>query len=147
MSLKDYPNISERFTFNPATQVERPLFSDSVSAGIPIPAEDYVESMLDLNDHLIQNTDTTFFVRVSGDSMIEAGINHGDILVVDASIQPTHGKVVIAMIDNELTVKTLERIGTKVRLLPANPDYEPIQITGDIQFDIHGVATSVIHSL
>lgn len=147
MSTKGHSNVSEQLSFNPQIQIERPLFSDSVSAGIPAPAEDYVEDMLDLNDFLIRNTDTTFFVRVSGDSMIEAGIHHNDILVVDASIPAANGKVVIAMLDGDLTVKYLEKKGSQVRLLPANPEYTPIEVTAEAQLEIYGVATSVIHSL
>lgn len=147
MAYKNYPNISQVLNFKPETINERPLFSASVSAGLPSPADDNIEEMLDLNTYLIRNTDQTFFVRVSGDSMIAVGIHHDDILIVDSSIPPKSGDVVIAVIDSELTVKRLEKENSKIRLIPENPDYDPIEITEDIQFEIYGVATSVIHSL
>jgi DNA polymerase V len=84
-----------------------PLFSSKISAGFPSPADDYIESQLDLNQHLITNPCATFFLKVSGDSMIEAGISEGDLLIVDKSLTPAHGKVVIAAYNGELTVKRL----------------------------------------
>ncbi|MFN2369128.1 MAG: LexA family protein, partial [Desulfurivibrionaceae bacterium] len=91
--------------FDPTSQVIRPLYAGGVSAGFPSPAEDYIEQHLDLNELLIRRPAATFFVRVNGDSMTGAGINHGDILIVDRSVEPAGGKIVIAVIDGEFTVK------------------------------------------
>lgn len=123
----------------------RPLFTSGVSAGFPSPAEDHIDRKLDLNELLIQHPVATFFVRVAGDSMKDAGINHDDILVVDRSLEATSGKIVIAIVNGELTVKRLERNPTSCKLVPANPNYSPVVITEDTDFSIWGVVTSVIH--
>lgn len=123
----------------------RPLFSHSVSAGFPSPADDHMDKALDLNDYLISRPASTFFVRVSGDSMINAGIHPNDILVVDRSIDPQNNSIVIAVVNGELTVKRLQRTPQKVSLIPENPDYPVMDITEDIDFFIWGVVTSVIH--
>jgi len=124
-----------------------PMFLEAVSAGFPSPADDYMEDRLDLNDHLVRNPAATFFVRVTGDSMIEAGIHSADILVVDRSLNPKDGNIVIAVIDGELTVKRLRTQKTKVYLHPENKNYKPIEITSEMSFEVWGVVTNVIHSL
>lgn len=124
-----------------------PLFSSKVSAGFPSPADDYLEGMLDLNEHLIQHPAATFFVRVTGDSMIGAGIHADDILVVDRSLEATSGRIVIVALDGELTVKRLHMAADDIRLLPENPAYQPIVIKEENELHIWGVVTSVIHSL
>jgi len=124
-----------------------PLFSTKVSAGFPSPADDYLEGKLDLNQHLVKHPSATFFVRVSGDSMINTGIFPDDILVVDRSLEPVSGKVVIAVIDGELTVKRLHREKGGVQLLPENDNYPPIVITEAQDFSIWGVVTNVIHNV
>ncbi|HDV5711120.1 TPA: LexA family protein [Legionella pneumophila] len=106
-----------------------PLYSSKVRAGFPSPADDYIESYLDLNEHLIKHPASTFFLIAAGDSMTDAGIQPGDMLIVDKSIEPTHGKIVIATIDGELTVKTLSKSNGKVQLVPGNKAYKPIDIT------------------
>lgn len=123
-----------------------PLYGSSVRAGFPSPADDYIEMYLDLNTHLIKHPAATFFVRASGDSMINAGISSGDILVVDRSLEAVHGKIVIAAVNGELTVKRLSRMEGKVRLLPENSNYPPIEINGDEELVIWGVVTHVIHT-
>ena len=124
-----------------------PVFTDRVSAGMPSFAEDDVEGVLDLNKHILCNPETTFFVRVSGDSMIEAGIHTGDLLVVDRVLRPENGKIVIAVINGELTVKRLFKVNDKVFLMPENPSYSSIEITEMMDFMIWGVVTNVIHPL
>lgn len=122
------------------------LYSTKVSAGFPSPAEDFLEGKLDLNEHIIKNPPATFFVRVSGDSMIGAGVHPDDILVVDRSEEPRSGKIVIAVINGELTVKRLHLMhGAGAKLLPENPNYAPIVITPEMDFSIWGVVTFVIH--
>lgn len=122
-----------------------PLYGNRVQAGFPSPAEEFIESHLDLNTHLIRHPAATFFVSVTGDSMINAGIHPGDMLVVDKSLKPSHGKIVIAAIDGELTVKRLSCTGNKVQLLPENEGYPPIDISNEQDMVIWGVVTFVIH--
>lgn len=129
------------------TAFKVPLFGHSVRAGFPSPADDYVADTLDLNDHLMPRKEASFLLRAKGDSMIGTGIHDGDILVIDRSLTPTHGRVVIATLDGQFTVKTLEKARGKIRLLPANPDFEPIEIKDEQELQIWGVVTSVIHSL
>jgi DNA polymerase V len=130
-----------------ATACERPLFMVPVAAGFPSPAEDYLEGKLDLNKYLIKHPAATFFVRVAGDSMIAAGIHPGDILIVDRSIEPADKKVVIAVIEGELTVKRIRRLKGKIVLMPENENYKPLQINAEMSFEIWGVVTNVIHPL
>jgi DNA polymerase V len=130
-----------------STQWARPLFLASVSAGFPSPAEDYIEGRLDLNRHLIKHPAATFFVRVAGDSMIGAGIHPGDILVVDRALEPQDSNVVIAVIDGELTVKRISQRQGKLFLVPDNQAYEPLEILEEMEFEVWGVVTSVIHNL
>lgn len=122
-----------------------PLFSNRVAAGAPSPAEGDIESYLDLNAYLIPKPVTSFFVRVSGDSMINAGINQDDILIVDRSLQAKEGDIVIAVLNSELTVKRFSLKGGTCQLLPENPIYSPIKVTEEMDFSIWGVVTSVIH--
>jgi len=124
-----------------------PLFTSPVSAGFPSPAEDYIERHLDLNELLVKHPTATFFVRVEGQSMINAGIKNGDILIVDRSLNPSSGHVVIAVLNGEFLVKKLHKRGSQTWLLPENPKYPPMQITADANFEIWGVVTSVIHNL
>ncbi|WP_317134066.1 LexA family protein [Methylococcus mesophilus] len=125
-----------------------PLFASRIQAGFPSPADDYVEGKLDLNQHLIRNPPATFFLRVQGESMLGAGIHPGDLLVVDRSIEPKHGAVVIAVVDGELTVKRLWlATPERVELRAENPAYAPIVIGEFQQFELWGVVTSVIHPL
>jgi DNA polymerase V len=130
-----------------STKWARPLFLASVSAGFPSPAEDYIEGRLDLNRHLIKHPAATFFVRVAGDSMIGAGIHPGDILVVDRALEPQDSNVVIAVIDGELTVKRISQRQGKLFLVPDNQAYEPLEILEEMEFEVWGVVTSVIHNL
>lgn len=125
-----------------------PFYVTRVAAGTPFNGEhyDYIEH-LDLNEHLTGNSDNIFCIRVEGESMIGAGICDNDILVVDRSIEPTDGKIVIASLNSELTVKRLKRTGDQIILMPANPTYSPIIVTKDIDFKIWGVVVHIIHSL
>ncbi len=127
--------------------VELPLFASPISAGFPSPADDYVEKRLDLNEHLVRNRQATFFLRVSGDSMIGAGIHHDDLLIVDRSLPATHKKIVVAIVGGELLVKRLLRVNNKVSLAAENPGYAPIEVTEDSGFEIWGVVTNVIHEV
>jgi DNA polymerase V len=148
--MKKLPKNPEITILQPAevlSQIPLDLYAAKVSAGFPSPSTDYLEGKLDLNEHLIKNPPATFFVRVSGDSMIGAGIHPDDILVVDRSIEPKSGKIVIAVVDGELTVKRLQRssVGNNVYLVPENPKYNKITITEEMSFQVWGVVTYVIH--
>jgi DNA polymerase V len=124
---------------------ELPVYMSAVSAGFPSPAEDYVEGKLDLNEHLIPRPSATFMVRAMGDSMTGVGIFSGDILVVDRSLQPKHGSIIIAVIDAELTVKRLYRRKGVIRLEAANPAYPSITVSEDMELWCWGVVTAAIH--
>ena len=123
------------------------LAGETVAAGFPSPAEEYLEKTLDLNEYLVPRPESTFFVRVSGDSMIGAAIHHNDILVVDRSQQPCPGNVVIALIDGEFTVKRLRKTRKGLELAPENPDYSPLELTEDSDFQIWGIVRHVVHKL
>jgi DNA polymerase V len=129
------------------TIVPLTLYSNKIPAGFPSPADDHAEEKLDLNQHLIKNPSSTFYVRVSGDSMIGAGIHPDDMLVVDRSIRPRHGKIIIAVLNGELTVKRMQQRRGKVILMPENENYQPIPIAEEMDFSIWGVVTNVIHSV
>ena len=133
------PDLSTRYALS--------IFLGRLPAGFPSPADDYLEGKLDLNRHLIKHPAATFFVRVTGDSMIGAGIHSGDLLVVDRSLEPADKHVVVAVLDGELTVKRLFKQNGVLRLLPENQNYQPIEITAQQSIEIWGVVTSVIHSL
>ena len=140
-------NVDAIYAPDLSTRYALPVFLGRLAAGFPSPADDYIEGRLDLNRHLIKHPAATFFVRVSGDSMIDAGIHHGDLLVVDRSLDAVDGNVIVAALDGELTVKRLSKRGESLRLLPANADYQPIEILTQQSFEIFGVVTNVIHSL
>lgn len=125
-----------------------PFMSSTVVAGFPSPAEQYVERPLDLNELLVARPAATYFVRAQGDSMEGAGIRSGDLLVVDRSLEPEDGSVVIAAVDGEFTVKTLRRDRRGgVRLEAANPAYPPILFSGEMELRVFGVVTAVVHRL
>ncbi|WP_432473782.1 translesion error-prone DNA polymerase V autoproteolytic subunit [Amphritea sp. HPY] len=123
-----------------------PLFYDRVAAGFPSPAQDYIEQTLDLNELCVQHPAATYFVRAEGDSMIEAGIFSGDILVVDRALKALHGDTVIACLDGGFTVKQLQLRPT-LQLLARNPAYPDITLTDDATLELFGVVTTVVHPL
>ncbi len=124
-----------------------PLYTESVKAGFPSPADDFIDKTIDLNELLIRHPAATFFVRVKGDSMINAGIFSGDVLVVDRALDAQNGSIVIAVIDGDLTVKKLHKKSGQVRLVPENDNYPEIVITSEMNFQIWGVVKSVIRQL
>ncbi|EFK8875549.1 translesion error-prone DNA polymerase V autoproteolytic subunit [Escherichia coli] len=123
--------------------VALPLFIDRVPCGFPSPAQDYVERRIDLNNLLIQKPSATYFVRVSGDSMVDAGITDGDMLVVDSSLTANHGDFVVASVSGEFTVKEL-RTRPFLHLLPHNTRYSPITFSSEEELEIFGVVTFTI---
>ena len=124
-----------------------PMYGSKVQAGFPSPADDFMEGKLDLNQHLIKRPAATFLVRATGDSMLGASIHEGDILVVDRSVEPVDGKIVIAAVEGYLTVKRLQIKKGKMILLPENPKYPPIEINPETGIYIWGVVTNVIHAV
>ncbi len=142
-------NTTAEIIYQPdqGTVCKRPLFLVPVSAGFPSPADDYIENQLDLNRYLIKHPAATFFVKVKGDSMVDAGIYSGDILIVDRSLETVDKKVVIAVVDGELTVKRIRMIDKKIFLLPENSNFSSIEVTESIDFKVWGVVTNVIHAL
>lgn len=129
------------------TRYKLPIFLGRLPAGFPSPADDYLEGKLDITKHLVKHPAATFYVRVSGDSMIGAGIHSGDLLVVDRSLEAKSGNVIVAALDGDLTVKRLYQKNGLLRLLPENPEYQPIEIQLQQSFEIWGVVTNVIHQL
>ena len=144
-----YKSISRLDVFKPCLNRPQafPLYSSKVSAGFPSPADDNLEKSLDLNSYVVKRPSSTFFVRVNGDSMINAGILDNDILVVDRSVKPSHGKVIIAVLDGQMTVKRLYKRSGKVILMPENDLYKPIEVNDDTNMEIWGVVTSAVHFL
>lgn len=124
-----------------------PLYLSPVEAGFPSPADDYLDNRLDLHKHLVQHETATFFLRAHGQSMINAGIHDGDLLIVDRAIEAAHNRVVIAALDGELVVKRLVRRNGRVLLVPDNPDYPEFDITNREHVHIWGVVTYAIHKL
>ncbi|MFP4111201.1 MAG: LexA family protein [Desulfonatronovibrio sp.] len=124
-----------------------PEILNRVPAGFPSPADDYMENSLDLNEHLIRNKAASFYIRVAGDSMNGAGIMSGDILLVDRSVDPAHNKIVVAIVDSEMTVKRLRYRQDRVFLVSENPEFRPIEITSHMDCRIWGVVTAVIRKL
>ncbi|MEZ2828750.1 translesion error-prone DNA polymerase V autoproteolytic subunit [Serratia liquefaciens] len=122
-----------------------PLFMERVPCGFPSPAQDYVEDSLDLNKLVVKHPSATYFVRVSGDSMIGAGISHGDLLVVDRSLTAVHGDIVIAAVAGEFTVKELQT-HPRIQLVPHNTDYSPIIFQAEEELEIFGVVTFTLKS-
>ncbi len=128
-----------------ATSLELPLFATGVSAGFPSPAEDYVEIALDLNKELIKHPAATFYARVKGSSMIDAGIEDGDLLVIDKALEPKDGDIAVCFIDGEFTVKRLSVRDDGFSLVPANTEFKPIKITEKNDFLVWGIVAYVIH--
>ncbi|MBT9590632.1 MAG: translesion error-prone DNA polymerase V autoproteolytic subunit [Thiobacillus sp.] len=127
-----------------ASHLALPMFGHKVRAGFPSPADDYVEAWLDLNEHLVTHKDATFFVQATGDSMTGAGIQEGNLLVVDRALEARHRDIVIAVVDGEMTVKRLDKRRGRIRLLAENPAYAPIEFQDGQELTVWGVVTSVI---
>ena len=123
-----------------------PLFGSRVRAGFPSPADDHLDTDVDLHAHVVKHPAATFFVRAEGDSMRGDGIHDGDLLVVDRSLEPAPGRVLIVALNGELTVKRLEHIGQRPYLTASNPRFTPIPLMGQ-EAQVWGVVTHVVHAL
>jgi len=128
------------------TKIAIPLAAPSVSAGFPSPAQDHLDIAIDLNETLIDNPTATFYGRVSGNSMTDLGIDHGDLMVIDRSIEPKDGMIAVCSVDGDYTLKKIKIESDCVWLYPANVDYEPIKVTEENEFMIWGIVKHVIKS-
>ncbi len=123
-----------------------PLYASKVEAGFPSPADDYIESRLDLNEYLVKHKEATFFLRVKGDSMAGANIHDGSLLIVDRAAEPKHNDIVVAVVNGELTVKRLYKRRGVVKLLAANEAYPEILIKPEGELTVWGVVQHVVHT-
>lgn len=135
----------EIYTIDKSNGFELPLFSADVPAGFPSPADDYIENTLDLNKYLIQHPSATFYVRVNGNSMIDANIYCGDILIIDRSIKIQNNDVALVILNGNFTVKRLKIVGEKVLLVSENLKYKPIEISKEMDFEVWGKVIWSIH--
>jgi DNA polymerase V len=143
MSIKKEQKLT---FFRPDFESDRRItyINEGVSAGFPSPAADFMETNIDLNKELSENPLATFYIKVKGNSMIDAGINDKDVLVVDRSLEPQNNKIAICCIDGEFTVKRIQVEKDCLYLMPENPNYEPIKVTEENQLIIWGMVTYVI---
>ena len=147
MKLKHlkHTDILDFFAVDETTLLSIPMFSDSVQAGFPSPAEDHLDLDLNLNDYLVQNPSATFCVKAIGESMKDAGIKSGDIMIVDKSLEPKNRSIVLAVIDGEFTVKRVNINNDELYLMPENSNFSPIKITEEMDFQVWGIVTYIIH--
>ena len=142
--MSEYKNL-DFFKIIQKKQTNTPIFLDKVSAGFPSPATDYMENKLDLNEYLIKHPAATFIVKANGLSMLNAGIDSGDLLIVDRSLSPTNNNIVIASIFGDLTVKKIKKKDKSFFLVSANEDYPSIEVKEEMECFIWGVVTYTIH--
>ena len=148
MKLRSLHNTTSLDFYTPdyATEMEIPFVDTGISAGFPSPADDFIELTIDLNKFLIKHRDTTFFAKVKGHSMKNAGIFDGDLLVIDKSLEPQDGKIAICQIDGEFTVKRIKKDKDCYWLIAENEDYKPIKVTPDNELMIWGIVIHCIKS-
>ncbi|MCU4190207.1 translesion error-prone DNA polymerase V autoproteolytic subunit [Flavobacterium sp. HXWNR29] len=146
MKLKNLQTtkVFDFYTPDFSTELELPYVDVGISAGFPSPADDFIELTIDLNRELIKHKDSTFFAKVKGDSMKNAGIFDGDLLIIDKSLEPQDGKIAICQIDGDFTVKRIKKENDVVWLIAENEDYKPIKVTEENELMIWGI---VIHSI
>lgn len=142
--MSKYKNF-DLFSIVKNIHIETPIFLDKISAGFPSPATDYMENKLDLNEYLIRHPAATFIVKANGNSMVNADIYSGDLLIVDRSIMPKNNNIVIASIFGELTVKKLKKKEKSLFLISANEEYPSIEVKEEMECFIWGVVTYIIH--
>ncbi|MFD2246656.1 LexA family protein [Pontibacter ruber] len=138
-------HVLEQLDFEVLDSITLPLFGSYVSAGFPSPADDYLEDRINLQEYLVQNPTSTYMMRVRGNSMQDANIHDGDVLVIDKSLKPADGLPVVCFLDGEFTVKTFRKINNKAYLYPANPAYKPIEITEEMDMRVWGVVVWILH--
>ena len=137
----------ERLSFlkpKKSNQLGQWLIEQGISAGFPSPADDFKEIRISLDEELIKNSESTFYARVSGDSMIEAGLDDGDLLIIDRSLNPESGKIAVCLFDGEFTVKIIKKKRNKIYLIAGNKKYKPMEIKEDNELIIWGIVEYVI---
>jgi DNA polymerase V len=122
-----------------------PYFPQGIAAGFPSPADDHLQKALDLHEHLIKHPAATFFAHVQGDSMKDANLNDGDLLVIDRAETPRHRSIVVAIVNGEFTVKRLHKRNGEIRLMPENKAFPAIEVTEGMDVEIWGVVSHIIH--
>ena len=134
--------------FSSSTEIalELPIIDEGISAGFPSPAQDFVDISIDLNKELIKNPSATFYGRVKGDSMKDLGIDNGDLLIIDKSLEPKNGRIAVCYIDGEFTMKKIKIEKDCCWLIPANDKYKPIRVDEDNEFIVWGIVVHVIKS-
>lgn len=132
------------FSAETDTALELPYVNEGISAGFPSPALDFIDLTIDLNRHLIKHPSATFYGRVKGESLKNAGINNGDLLIIDRSLEPANGKIAVCYIDGEFTAKRIQISKDEILLIPENENYQPIRVTKENDFLIWGIVTHVI---
>jgi len=137
----------EFFSASTGVILELPLVVAGIHAGFPSPAEDFVDISIDLNKELVKNPSATFYARVKGNSMIDAGIHDGDLIIIDKSLEPADGKIAVCFIDGEFTIKRIKIDRDCCWLVPANDDFNPIRVTEENEFLVWGIVVHVIRSL
>lgn len=135
------------YSVDVSSSLKLPFVVEGISAGFPSPADDFLDINIDLNKHLIKNPSTTFYGKVRGNSMIDAGIHDGDLLIIDKSLEPKNNKIAICYIDGEFTVKRIKIEKDTVWLIAENKDYKPIKVTKDNDLIIWGLVINVIKYL
>jgi DNA polymerase V len=143
-----YLNTSKKLQFyaiEEASFDEITLYGDSVPAGFPSPADDYLDMDLNLHDYLVQHPSATFCVRAIGDSMVDAGIQSSDVMVIDRALTPKNNDIILAVVNGEFTVKRIKKSEDELYLMPANESYKPMKITEEMNFQVWGVVTFIIH--
>lgn len=134
------------FSASTDTILPIPLIDTGISAGFPSPADDFMESSIDLNRELIKNPSATFYGRVKGNSMKDLGIHNGDLLIIDKSMRPENDKVAVCYVDGEFTLKKIRLEKDCCWLIPANEEYQPIKVTAENEFMVWGIVIHVIKS-
>ena len=149
MRLRQLYNTPTLTFYNAAvtTSLELPYVVEGISAGFPSPADDFLDINIDLNKHLIKNPSTTFYGKVRGNSMIDAGIHDGDLLIIDKSLEPQNNKIAVCFIDGAFTVKRIKIEKNIIWLVAENKDYKPIKVTKDNDFIVWGIVINVIKYL
>lgn len=148
MTLKLHAGtILDIFSADTETALKLPFVADGISAGFPSPALDFVDLSIDLNKHLIKHPSATFYGRVKGDSLKNAGIHTGDLLIIDRSLEPTNGKIAVCYIDGEFTAKRIKIEKPIIWLIAENENYQPIKVTKENDFLIWGIVTHVIKNV
>ena len=138
-------NENEIINFRKSKKTKIKLYTTSISAGFPSPAEDHMDISLDINEYLVKHPSSTFYIYVKGDSMIDSGIFDGDLLIVDRSLEVKSNSVVVAVIDGDFTVKKIKKDSGNLYLIPQNKKYKPILLENNMDFQIWGIVTHTIH--